>query len=164
MIVVGTGSIFDSTAQILVCPVNAVGAMGAGLARAFARQIPDLEVRYKGACRDGMLRPGTCYFAGIPGPPWIVGEPHEVVVACLATKDHWREPSRMTLVLGGLASLMFGIEQLDPPPEVSVAIPALGCGLGGLAWSDVRPLIVAACSARPERRYELYGPGPGGGG
>jgi O-acetyl-ADP-ribose deacetylase (regulator of RNase III) len=31
----------------------------------------------------------------------------------------------------------------------SVALPALGCGLGGLSWSDVKPRIEAALGDLP---------------
>jgi len=36
-------------------------------------------------------------------------------------------------------------------PLESIAIPALGCGLGRLAWADVRPLIVEALADLPLR-------------
>ena len=35
-----TGNIFDSGADVLVCPVNCVGVMGAGLAKQFAKRMP----------------------------------------------------------------------------------------------------------------------------
>jgi hypothetical protein len=34
--------------------------------------------------------------------------------------------------------------------NMSIAIPALGCGNGGLDWATVRPLIEAACARIPE--------------
>ena len=37
-------------------------------------------------------------------------------------------------------------------------IPALGAGLGGLAWSDVEPRIVSAFAALPEVDTYLYVP------
>ena len=41
----------------------------------------------------------------------------------------------------------------------SIAVPPLGCGLGGLEWSDVRPLIVAALEALPNLDAVLFEPG-----
>jgi O-acetyl-ADP-ribose deacetylase (regulator of RNase III) len=32
----------------------------------------------------------------------------------------------------------------------SIAMPALGCGLGGLKWSEVQPLIVKHLGALPD--------------
>jgi O-acetyl-ADP-ribose deacetylase (regulator of RNase III) len=40
----------------------------------------------------------------------------------------------------------------------ALALPALGCGAGGLAWADVRPLIERACTQMPEVRTVVYGP------
>jgi len=42
----------------------------------------------------------------------------------------------------------------------SIAIPALGCGLGGLDWSVVEPLIVAAMiPLAGEVDVSIYRPG-----
>jgi len=40
----------------------------------------------------------------------------------------------------------------------SIAIPPLGCGLGGLRWDDVRPLIERAFRGIPGLRVYLYEP------
>lgn len=40
----------------------------------------------------------------------------------------------------------------------SIAIPALGCGNGGLDWRDVRPLIERACARMPDVRAVVYPP------
>jgi hypothetical protein len=40
----------------------------------------------------------------------------------------------------------------------SIAIPALGCGNGGLDWAVVRPLIVAAMNELPDVTVHLYAP------
>jgi O-acetyl-ADP-ribose deacetylase (regulator of RNase III) len=54
------------------------------------------------------------------------------------TKNHWRDASYLTDIRSGLESLAFEIDLLKIS---SIAIPALGCGLGGLDWLDVRELI-----------------------
>ena len=42
--------------------------------------------------------------------------------------------------------------------EVSIAVPPLGCGNGGLDWADVRPRIVEAFEAIPDVRVLLFEP------
>jgi len=38
----------------------------------------------------------------------------------------------------------------------SIAIPRLGCGLGGLPWEQVRPLMVAAFEELPEIDWMIF--------
>ncbi len=40
----------------------------------------------------------------------------------------------------------------------SIAMPALGCGLGGLKWSEVQPLIVNHLGALPDLDVYVYEP------
>ena len=63
------------------------------------------------------------------GSRWIVNFP---------TKQHWRGKSQMHWVVDGLADLRRFIVENDVH---SIAIPALGAGLGGLEWIDVKPRI-----------------------
>ncbi|MDY6936952.1 MAG: hypothetical protein SWY16_04725 [Cyanobacteriota bacterium] len=40
----------------------------------------------------------------------------------------------------------------------SIAIPALGCGLGGLNWSLVKPFVVATFAEFPELPVVVFEP------
>ena len=50
----------------------------------------------------------------------------------------------------------------DPQPEncISIAIPALGSGLGGLRWNEVRPIIESGLRELEEVRITVYEPVP----
>ena len=65
----------------------------------------------------------------------------------VATKDHWRNPTRLDWVNTGLRNLRRCVLVNEPV----IAIPALGCGLGGLDWADVKPLIEKHFADWPER-------------
>lgn len=154
------GSIFDSGADVLVCPVNCVpGVMGAGLALEFAKRWPHLVSSHRFAVREGFLRPGKVHSVGFKVTVWNGREfvQRGPAGACLffPTKDRWRNSSRIEYIRDGLACLA---RKLDPGR--SVAIPALGCGLGGLDWRDVRPLIVEAL-APLDITVMLYAPKEG---
>jgi O-acetyl-ADP-ribose deacetylase (regulator of RNase III) len=71
------------------------------------------------------------------------------------TKRHWRERSRLEDIESGLRALVGEIQRLGIG---SIAIPPLGCGNGGLDWSDVEPRIVLALQDVPEVRVLLYRP------
>lgn len=127
MITIKHGSIFDSQADVLVCPVNCVGVMGKGLALEFKRRYPELLKRYQIECEAGALHGGGAEWL------WCAGVP--VIVA--ATKNHWREPSNMRYVQNCIRAIR-GI--IAGRRLQSIAIPQLGCGCGGLDWADVWPL------------------------
>ena len=122
-------NIFHSKAEVLVNPVNCVGTMGAGLAKQFKLRYPDLDRRYRAACQSGLVKPGTVRLYRVSDT---------TTVANLPTKDHWRQPSHLKYVETGLESLNQALEQGE---FRSVAVPALGAGLGGLNWAEVEPLI-----------------------
>jgi len=142
MIVETTGDIFASGAEALVNTVNCVSVMGKGIALAVKRRFPKVYADYRYACEVGLVAPGHIFISATglwppEGPRFVVNLP---------TKRHWREPSRLDDVRAGLVSL---VKVLPTLGVISVAVPALGCANGGLAWNDVRPLILEALEALP---------------
>lgn len=128
-----TGNIFASDAQALVNPVNCVGVMGSGLALAFKQRYRENFSAYVEACGRREVVLGRMFITRCPSlfsDRYIINFP---------TKDHWRMPSRLCNIEAGLQDLRCVILRLSLR---SIAIPALGCGRGGLAWEDVRPLII----------------------
>jgi O-acetyl-ADP-ribose deacetylase (regulator of RNase III) len=71
------------------------------------------------------------------------------------TKRHWKGNSRMEDVEAGLADLVREVRSRDIR---SIAVPPLGCGLGGLDWHEVRPRIEEAFRALPDVKVLLYEP------
>jgi hypothetical protein len=72
-----------------------------------------------------------------PGAP--LSSPNAVKWFLLfATKRKWRENSRLEDIEGGLDWIKNNWQREEIK---SLALPALGCGLGNLKWSDVGPLI-----------------------
>jgi O-acetyl-ADP-ribose deacetylase (regulator of RNase III) len=123
------GDIFSSKLQTITCPVNCMGVMGKGLALEFKKTFPELLGAYVKACQSGDLRIGR---------PWIWSVTDARQVLCFATKDHWKKPSTMEYIELGL----LGMVRLHAAGDLrSVALPPLGCGLGGLDWAEVKPLI-----------------------
>ena len=119
--------------DILVNPVNCVGVMGGGLALAFSRRYPEILAPYKKVCNKGDLRPGV-----------VMRIPVESrVIYLFPTKDDWRHPSEMRYITEGLVGLIRGLKSADAQAQQTKTahIPALGCGLGGLSWDDVLPVI-----------------------
>jgi O-acetyl-ADP-ribose deacetylase (regulator of RNase III) len=124
-----TGDLFASGAQTLVNPVNTAGVMGAGLAAEFRRRFPDLDADYRHRCTAGQLRLGQ---------PYLYSTAAGVQVINFPTKEHWRAPSRLADLDQGLAWLAAHAADW---PLGSLAVPALGAGLGGLSWEQVGPVL-----------------------
>jgi O-acetyl-ADP-ribose deacetylase (regulator of RNase III) len=72
------------------------------------------------------------------------------------TKRHWRDMSRIEDIEAGLVAL---VQEVKERGISSIAIPPLGCGLGGLDWGDVRPLVERAFAPLTSVRTVVYEPG-----
>ena len=142
------GDIFESDAEALVNTVNCKGVMGRGLALQFKRRYPDNFVAYRTECQAGRMVLGRVHVfdTGRMSPRYIVNFP---------TKGHWRNASSLADIADGLNSLESEVRRLCIG---SIAIPALGCDLGGLDWDEVRPLIVSTVGRLPGLRAMLFAP------
>jgi O-acetyl-ADP-ribose deacetylase (regulator of RNase III) len=142
------GNIFTSNAHALVDAVNCLGFKGAGLALQFKQNFPKSFEHYRDHCRDGAMEPGKVLISEEEGGLLIIHFP---------TKIDYRNPSELGWIAAGLEDL---IHQVNTRQIESIAIPQLGCGLGGLNWIDVRALIIAAAERMPDCRVEIYGAAP----
>lgn len=132
MIEYSTGDIFSCSAPVLVCPVNTVGTMGGGLAKQFKRRFPWCVGPYAKACKHHQFNIGMILEIESPMSAGTFRILH------IATKVHWRDPSELSYVVAGSKALLRWINKNSIGP---VAVPALGCGLGGLWWGDVRSVM-----------------------
>lgn len=130
MIKYTNGSIFELQVDAIVNPVNTVGVMGAGLAKAFRILLNGNYMAYRAHCDKGLLRPGRLYITHDQSV-------YKMVINA-ATKDHYRDPSKLKWVDECLIRIR---NVLLKGGITSIALPALGCGLGGLNFDDVKPLI-----------------------
>lgn len=132
------GNLLKADAQALVNTVNTEGVMGKGIALQFKQAYPAMYKAYEQACKSGEVRLGHVhvYDLGglVGGTRWIINFP---------TKGHWRSKSKLTDIQNGLNDLVAKVRELQ---ICSIALPPLGCGLGGLEWEEVRPLIESAFS------------------
>lgn len=149
MIELRRGNLLEAEAEALVNTVNTVGVMGKGIALQFRQAFPENYEVYRRACREGRVSPGRMLVVevvALTGPRLIINFP---------TKRHWRGRARMADIESGLRDL---VDELRRRNVGSVAVPPLGCGNGGLLWSEVRPRIEAALGDLPDIRVMLYEP------
>ena len=124
--------IFQSKSDYIVIPVNMVKVMGAGLAKQFKEKYPQSFENYKTMefTKENSVFP---YFSFV----------------FFATKYHWKDNSDIELIESGLIQIRNDIENgsllsnhYPSNNPLTIAFPKIGCGLGNLDWSEVKPLIV----------------------
>ena len=149
MIELHKGNILTADTEALVNTVNCVGFMGRGIALQFRKAFPENFKAYEAACKRRDVQPGRMFIYDtqqLTHPRYIINFP---------TKRHWRGKSRLADIDSGLKALVTDVKRLGIH---SIAIPPLGCGLGGLNWSDVRPRIEQALAALPEVKSLVFEP------
>ena len=141
------GDMFFSTLQTLTVSVNLQGVMGKGLASRAKYQFPDVYVAYQDACRSRRITATKPYLykressldTELADFSPDSATPNAVKWFLLfATKRRWQENSRMDDIEGGLDWTRRNFQKQGIQ---SLAMPALGCGLGGLDWKDVGPVM-----------------------
>ncbi|MBF5059031.1 macro domain-containing protein [Candidatus Neptunochlamydia vexilliferae] len=139
------GNLFNSKMQTYVNAVNCVGVMGKGIALAFKKKYPDMFADYKKRCSKKELKLGTLHYYETSDGKGILNFP---------TKGHWREKSKLNSIKMGLDYLVKNKGLLGVS---SIAFPALGCGNGGLQWSQVEP-ILKEYAQKLNMPVEIYAP------
>ncbi len=128
MITYTYGDIFKQDVKAIVNAVNCVGIMGKGIALQFKNKFPKNFQLYENACKQNNVIPGKMFICEVDSQ-YIINFP---------TKRHWRDSSRLEDIIIGLDDLARIITELKIQ---SIAIPPIGCGLGGLEWSIVKTHI-----------------------
>jgi len=149
MIELTRGNLLEAPAEALVNTVNCVGYMGKGIALQFKQAFPANFKHYETACHAGDMAPGKMMIhdnGGLVNPRYIINFP---------TKRHWKGKSRIEDVESGLKALVADVQRLGIR---SIAVPPLGCGLGGLEWRVVRPMIEQAFAGLPDVQVLLFEP------
>ena len=123
--------------------------MGRGLALQFKKVFQENFKSYRTVCDRKELQPGKMFIHALNrlhNPRYVVNFP---------TKRHWKDKSRIEDIEAGLQALVAEVRNRDIH---SIAIPPLGCGLGGLRWADVRARIEKAFQCLTDIQVFLYEP------
>jgi hypothetical protein len=141
------GDMFFSRMQTITVSVNCVGVMGKGLASRAKYQFPRLYVVYQDLCRRRRLQMGKPYvykpessldYQLADEPETLSNANLETRFLLFPTKQDWKYSADIFGIEKGLEWLR---DNHEKEGIKSLAIPALGCGLGRLEWRDVGPLM-----------------------
>lgn len=127
------GNLLEDNFEALVNAVNTVGVMGAGIALQFKQKFPEMFDQYEADCRENRVKLGKMHVFKLhsqtSSPKYIINFP---------TLEHWSDQATLETIEAGLRDLVRVIKEQNIH---SIAIPPLGCGIGGLKWEDVKVLI-----------------------
>lgn len=170
--IITSGSILDDPCRVIVCPVCTVpGVMGKGLAYDFAVKWPVLRTIHAEIVESGWLAPGGVRTAmrettGFKESENLLIPGLTTTIIFAATKSHFMYPSQMPWIDKILDGLV-GWALCESPRPAAIALPALGCGLGGLPWDGlggVRNVVTdtflnqSVLRKLPDLEWRVYAP------
>lgn len=134
------GDMFESHLQTLTIPVNTEGVMGKGAAWVAKKGFPNMYKYYRQLCYRKQLHLGEPLLYP-PQSPLFDEHQDEggKKLLLFPTKGHWRSRSRLGHIQDGFDHFR---ERYQEWGVRSLALPALGCGYGGISWEDVRQGIL----------------------
>lgn len=134
------GDLFEYPAKAIGHGVNTRGVMGAGIATVFKKLWPEMYAEYRTLCQSGKLVAGGFF-------PWqdpVSGK----WVYNLASQDLPGPDARIEWLATAAHSALTHARDND---VIEIALPAIGCGIGGLELEDVK-----TCLTQVERNYPGY--------
>lgn len=118
---------------------NCAGAMGKGIALQFRCKYPEMYQQYKALCREGSFVLGQAW-------PYQIEEGY---VYNLGTQASWKVRATLTSIKDALSNMM---KHADTHSVPLIAMPAIGAGLGGLPWDEVKHSIIEISAKYPAVR------------
>jgi len=147
------GDMFTTDLECITNPVNSVGIMGAGLALAFKRRYPKQCDAFNEESRlfarnsfidKELIRPMLYQRTIWGGDKTILMFPTKIV------------PSRKSELSWVVRSADIAAELLTIGGVGGVAMPKVGCGLGGLDWAVVKPAVIEAIEKKWNGTLEFW--------
>ena len=132
------GNIFLTNNQTIVITVNCVGVMGKGIALVAKHFSPDAYEYYRDLCEKDEVHMGVPVLYDKYSNSLQTTDKEYKKLLLFPTKQHWKMPGDIVSIEKGLQWLVDNYKKCGIK---SLAIPALGCGNGGLEWRDVGPLL-----------------------
>ena len=111
---------------------NCQGSMGAGIAKRFREEYPDMFEEYRRRCKaePRQFNLGDSFLWKSADKPWVFN---------LGTQEHyWRGRASYEAIETALTTMR---HQADAEGISTIAIPRIGVGYGGLSWRKVRAIV-----------------------
>ena len=150
------GDLFTHSGGVLAHGVNAAGAMGAGIAVLFKARWPEMYEEYRRECKEGNIIPGMSWKwderSAYYNSRTKAAEESTALIYNLAIKSHWRNPASYNAIEASVDAML---ADMAANKFFCVAMPWIGCGLGGLNQQHVTK-ILKRCLAKVDHECEIW--------
>jgi O-acetyl-ADP-ribose deacetylase (regulator of RNase III) len=137
------GDVTQADQDVIAHGVNCQGHFGSGVAGAIKRDHPYVRNQYLSLTSHVL---GTCQFVEYQNQVWVNAH----------TQNHKGYDGKQYADLNAVADCLCEIDDYMQLNQLtSIAIPKIGCGLGGLEWEDVEVLVVGLLEDYEVFVYEL---------
>lgn len=142
------GDVFTTEAAFIGHGVNLRGVMGRGIAATIRAEFPEAYEEYREACEDKSLKLGEA----------IVSHEDQFNIVHMATQVHLGPDARYDAIFK--AGMYAALDVMDmchgEDRQPILAIPRIGCGIGGLEWEKVETLLKAVEILNPGFQFEVW--------
>lgn len=122
------GDLFEGNYDAIGHGVNLHGVMGAGIAKAFRAKFPEMFEEYARLCKQKALPFGTAQY-------WYENEQAGFNLATQVAPGPNANEDALIMALED------ALDECNIRGLQELAIPKIGCGIGGLDWNDVKEAI-----------------------
>lgn len=137
------GDVTEAPHQVIAHGVNCTGHFGSGVAGAIKRRHPYVREQYLSLDKHVL---GTCQFVEYRGQIWVNAHTQQ-------DKGYdGRQYADLTAIGYCLSEIA---DYMEANNLTTIAMPKIGCGLGGLKWEQVSILVEGLLEKQEVFIYEL---------
>lgn len=144
-IVFEKGDLFAVKADVIAHGANCQGVMGAGIAKAFKAKFPQMYSQYRNECFIGKYVPGD----------FMVFDENGTLGVNLFTQDEPGPSATFEAVVVSLIGVSQRMNRAYLTKPAVLAIPLIGCGIGGLEFVDLMEAVTLTESLFPRITYKI---------
>lgn len=142
------GDVFTTEAAFIGHGVNLRGVMGRGIAKTVRENYPTTFGLYAAICEQKGLQLGEVF----------ITDEDDIHIVNMATQVHIGPDARYDAIFdAGMDAAERIIEiAAEEDRKPVLAIPRIGCGIGGLEWEKVETLLKAVEVLNPGFQFEVW--------
>ncbi len=142
------GDVFTTEATFIGHGVNLRGVMGRGIAATIRENYPNTFELYAKQCKGDYLNLGDVF----------VTNEDEVRIVNMVTQKHLGPDARYDAIFDAGMEAAVAVMDISADEDRTpiLAIPRIGCGIGGLEWEKVETLLKAVEILNPGFQFEVW--------